>query len=49
MQRRGRHHRTRDRDARWSVALLEARRIAWNTSRRNCGFVPAKSALSQPV
>src|ERR1700734_3154198 len=23
----------------WSVALLEARRIAWNASGRNCGFV----------
>src|SRR5215467_9515270 len=23
----------------WSVAVLEARRIAWNASGRNCGFV----------
>ena len=23
----------------WSVAVLEARRVAWNTSGRNCGFV----------
>ncbi|EJW10038.1 FAD dependent oxidoreductase [Rhodovulum sp. PH10] len=23
----------------WSVAVLEARRIAWNASSRNCGFV----------
>src|SRR5215469_13994935 len=23
----------------WSVALLEARRVAWSASGRNCGFV----------
>src|SRR5579871_2926506 len=23
----------------WSVAVLEARRVAWNASGRNCGFV----------
>src|ERR1700731_4970270 len=23
----------------WSVAILEARRVAWNASGRNCGFV----------
>src|ERR1700749_2645098 len=23
----------------WSVALLETRRVAWNASGRNCGFV----------
>src|ERR1700726_5337970 len=34
----------------WSVALLEARRIAWNASGRNSGFVlPGFSARIEKV
>ncbi len=32
----------------WSVAVLEARRIAWNASGRNCGFVLPGFAESMP-
>src|SRR5215475_8478428 len=34
----------------WSVALVEARRLAWNASGRNCGFViPGFSARIEKV
>ena len=34
----------------WSVAVLEARRIAWNASGRNAGFVtPGFSAAAKPL
>jgi glycine/D-amino acid oxidase-like deaminating enzyme len=32
----------------WSVAVLEARQIAWNASGRNCGFVLPGFAESMP-